>query len=69
MIFIIHAVKTCCITFVFYDKTFVYHNCGETVLFHGESAFICTSANKLVSAVIYNLFLSPVISRLIENNG
>ena len=58
-----------CIAFVFYGKTFVYQNSGKTVLCCGKSVFIRTSANKLVSAVIYNLFLSPVISHLIENNG
>ena len=31
--------------------------------------FIRTSADKRVSAVIYNSFLSLVIARLIENNG
>ena len=31
--------------------------------------FIRTSADERVCAVIYNLFLSPVISRLIENNS
>ena len=39
------------------------------ILCPGESVFICTSADKRVSTVIYNLFLSPVISRLMENNG
>ena len=68
-LFIIQAAKTCCIAFVFYGKTFVYQNCGETVLCRGKSAFIRTSVDKRVSAVIYDLFLSPVISRLIENNG
>ena len=34
-----------------------------------KNAFICTSADELVSVVIYNLFLSPVISRFIENNS
>jgi len=61
-VFIILAAKTCCIAFVFYGETFVYQNCGE-------SDFICTSVHKCVSAAIYNLFLSPVISHLIENNG
>ena len=67
-VFIIHAAKTCCIVFVFYGETFVYQNCGETVLCRGKRVFIRTSADKRVCAVIYNLFLSPVISRLIENN-
>ena len=66
---ILHAAKTCCIAFVFYGETFVYQNCGKTVLCRGESVFIRTSANKCVSAVIYNSFLLPVISRLIKNNG
>ena len=51
--FIIHAAKTCCIAFVFYGETFVYQNCGENVLWSSESVFICTSADKRVSAVIY----------------
>ena len=61
----------CCIAFVFNGKTFVHQNCGKTVLCRGESVFICTSVDKRVSAVIYKLliFLSPVISLLIENNG
>ena len=54
----------CCIAFVFYSKTFIYQNCGKTVLCHGESVFICTSASKHVSAVIYNSFLLLVIARL-----
>jgi len=58
----LHAAKTCCIAFVFYGETFVYQNCGK-------SAFICTSVDKRFSAAIYNLFLSLVISHLIENNG
>ena len=41
----------------------------KTVLCRGKSVFIHTSADKLVSAVIYNLFLLPVISRSIETNG
>ena len=55
-IFIIYAAKTCCIAFVFHGETLVYQNCGESV-------FIRTSANKRVSAVIYNLFISLVIFR------
>ena len=66
-LFIIRAAKTCCIASVFYGETFVYQNCGETALCVGESVFIRTSADKLVRAAIYNLFHSPVISRLIEN--
>ena len=53
----------------FYGETFVYQNCGKTVFCRGKSVFIRTSADKRASAVTYNLFLSPVISRLIENNG
>ena len=42
---------------------------GKTaVLCHGKSAFIRTSVDKRVSAAIYDLLLSPVISRLIEKN-
>ena len=59
----------CRIAFVFYGQTFVYQNCGKTVLCRGKSVFIRTSADKHVSAVIYNLFLSPIISHLIEANG
>ena len=66
-IFIIHSAKTCCVAFVFCGETFVYQNCGKTVLCRGESAFSRTSVNKCVSAAIYNSFLSPAISRLIEN--
>ena len=53
MIFIIHPAKTRCIAFVFYGETFVYQNCGETVLYRGESVFIRTGADKRVSAIIY----------------
>ena len=61
-LFIIHAAKTCCIAFVFYGETFVHQNSGESV-------FVRTSADKRVSAVIYNSFLSLVIARLIENDA
>ena len=44
--FVIHAAKTCCIAFVFYSKTFVYQNCGETVGTFVEMTIILT--NKLV---------------------
>ena len=44
-------------------------NCRKTVLCHGESVFIRTSVDKCVNVVIYTLFLSPVISRLIENGA
>ena len=60
VIFIIRAAKMCCIAFVFYGETFVYHNCGQTVLCGGKSAFIRTSVDKLVSAVIYDLFPSHI---------
>ena len=53
----------------FYGETFVYQTYGKIVLRRGESVFICTSADKRVSAVIYSLFLSPLISRLFESNG
>ena len=44
-----------CIAFVFYGETFVYLNGDKTVLCRGESVFICTSADKRVSAVIYKI--------------
>jgi len=53
--FIIHAAKMYCIAFVFYGKTFVYQNCGETVFCRGKSVFIRTNAGKRVSVVIYNV--------------
>jgi len=67
---IIHAAKTRCIAFVFLWRNIRFIKTVAKVYFAvAKEFFIRTSADKCVSAVIYNPFLSLVIARLIENNG
>ena len=51
---------------LFLWRKICHQSCGKTILCCGENAFIRTSVNKRVSVAIYNLFILPVISRLID---